>query len=84
MNVNPFCFQEFIQFILLRQENGGANELPTLTVLGQETANQPKMTTYETPISNLDFDVWICNHAICISVDLSIRVELSQNTGVQV
>ena len=33
-----------------------AEELPALTVMGQETANQRPVTTYETPISNLDFD----------------------------
>ena len=42
----------------------GAEELPALTVMGQETANQRPVTTYETPISNLDFDpCGTCNHA---------------------
>ena len=34
----------------------GAEELPALTVMGQGTANQRPVTTYETVISNLDFD----------------------------
>ena len=33
----------------------GAEELPALTVMGQETANQRPATTYESPISNLEF-----------------------------
>ena len=41
-------------------ENNGsrinADLLPSLTIVGQKTANQRPVTTYETPISNLDFD----------------------------
>ena len=33
-----------------------AEELPALSVMAQETANQRPVNTYETPISNLDFD----------------------------
>ena len=51
--------------ISFAQESGGNNELPALTVMGQETANQRPVTTYETPISNLDFDPrWIFNLVI--------------------
>ena len=41
--------------ISLEQIGYAADELPALTVMGQETANQRPVTTYETPISNLDF-----------------------------
>ena len=34
----------------------GTEQLPVLTVIGKETANQRPVSTYETPISNLDFD----------------------------
>ena len=69
------------------QENGGANELPTLTVLGQETANQRPVTTYETPISNLDFDPRVDMQSRNMAEaqgDLSIRGGTFENTGIQV
>jgi len=69
------------------QENGGTNELPTLTVLGQETANQRPVTTYETPISNLDFDPRVDMQSRNMAEaqgDLSIRGGTFENTGIQV
>ena len=49
-------FSYFTTTLSFAQESGGNDELPALTVMGQETANQRPVTTYETPISNLDFD----------------------------
>ena len=69
------------------QENGGTNELPTLTVSGQETANQRPVTTYETPISNLDFDPRVDMQSRNMAEaqgDLSIRGGTFENTGIQV
>ena len=69
------------------QEDGGTNELPTLTVLGQETANQRPVTTYETPISNLDFDPRVDMQSRNMAEaqgDLSIRGGTFENTGIQV
>ena len=69
------------------QEDRGANELPTLTVLGQETANQRPVTTYETPISNLDFDPRVDMQSRNMAEaqgDLSIRGGTFENTGIQV
>ena len=69
------------------QEDGGTNELPTLTVMGQETANQRPVTTYETPISNLDFDRRVDMQSRNMAEaqgDLSIRGGTFENTGIQV
>jgi len=68
------------------QENGGTNELPTLTVLGQETANQRPVTTYETPISNLDFDPRVDMQSRNMAEaqgDINIRGGIFEDTGVQ-
>ena len=67
------------------QEDGGTNELPTLTVMGQETANQRPVTTYETPISNLDFDPRVDMQSRNMAEaqgDLSIRGGTFENTGI--
>ena len=64
-----------------------AEELPTLTVMGQETANQRPVSTYETPISNLDFDPRVDMQSRNMAEaqgDLSIRGGTFENTGVQV
>ena len=68
------------------QENRDTNELPTLTVLGQETANQRPVTTYETPISNLDFDPRVdfqSRNMAEAQGDISIRGGTFENTGIQ-
>jgi len=65
----------------------GAEELPALTVMGQETANQRPVTTYETPISNLEFDPRVdmqVRNMTEAQGDLSIRGGTFENTGVQV
>ena len=71
------------------QENNQpiVESLPTLTVLGQETANQRPVTTYETPISNLDFDPRIDMQSRNMAEaqgDVSIRGGTFENTGVMV
>ena len=71
----------------LAQENEGTNELPMLTVMGQETANQRPVTTYETPISNLDFDPRVDMQSRNMAEaqgDLSIRGGTFENTGIKV
>ena len=68
------------------QESGGNNELPALTVMGQETANQRPVTTYETPISNLDFDPRVdfqSRNMAEAQGDISIRGGTFENTGIQ-
>jgi hypothetical protein len=55
--------------------------------LGQETANQRPVTTYETPISNLDFDPRVDMQSRNMAEaqgDLSIRGGTFENTGIQV
>ena len=55
--------------------------------MGQETANQRPVTTYETPISNLDFDPRVDMQSRNMAEaqgDLSIRGGTFENTGVQV
>ena len=65
----------------------GAEELPALTVMGQETANQRPVTTFETPLSNLDFDPRVdlqSRNMAEAQGDISIRGGTFENTGVQV
>ena len=62
------------------------SELPALTVMGQETANQRPVTTYETPISNLDFDPRVdfqSRNMAEAQGDISIRGGTFENTGVK-
>jgi len=62
-------------------------ELPALSVMAQETANQRPVNTYETPISNLDFDPRVDMQSRNMAEaqgDLSIRGGTFENTGVQV
>jgi vitamin B12 transporter len=64
-----------------------AEELPALTVMGQETANQRPVTTFETPLSNLDFDPRVdfqSRNMAEAQGDISIRGGTFENTGVQV
>ncbi len=63
------------------------DELPALTVKGQKTANQRPVTTYESPISNLDFDPRVDMQSRSMTEaqgDLSIRGGIFENTGIQV
>lgn len=62
-------------------------ELPALTVKGQKTANLRPVTTYESPISNLDFDPRVDMQSRNMAEaqgDLSIRGGIFENTGIQV
>ena len=64
-----------------------AEELPALSVMAQETANQRPATTYETPISNLEFDPRVdmqVRNMTEAQGDLTIRGGTFENTGVQV
>ena len=63
-----------------------AEELPALTVMGQETANQRPVTTFETPLSNLDFDPRVdfqSRNMAEAQGDISIRGGTFENTGVK-
>ena len=73
--------------ISLKQRGYAADELPALTVMGQETANQRPVTTYETPISNLDFDPRVDMQSRNMAEaqgDISIRGGTFENTGISV
>ena len=62
-------------------------ELPALTVQEQKTANTRPVTTYESPISNLDFDPRVDMQSRNMAEaqgDLSIRGGIFENTGIQV
>ena len=62
-------------------------ELPALSVKGQKTANLRPVTTYESPISNLDFDPRVDMQSRNMAEaqgDLSIRGGIFENTGIQV
>jgi hypothetical protein len=62
-------------------------ELPALTVKGQKTANLRPVSTYESPISNLDFDPRVDMQSRNMAEaqgDLSIRGGIFENTGIQV
>ena len=55
--------------------------------MGQETANQRPVTTYETPISNLDFDPRVDMQSRNMAEaqgDISIRGGTFENTGISV
>ena len=83
-----FVFLAYFIFnaVSFAKENRDTNELPTLTVLGQETANQRPVTTYETPISNLDFDPRVdfqSRNMAEAQGDISIRGGTFENTGIQ-
>ena len=61
-----------------------ADILPSLTVVGQKTANQRPVTTYETPISNLDFDPRVdfqSRNMAEAQGDVSIRGGIFEETG---
>ena len=80
-------FSFFTASLSFAQESGKTSELPALTVMGQETANQRPVTTYETPISNLDFDPRVDMQSRNMAEaqgDLSIRGGTFENTGISV
>ena len=91
-NVNPIYFISllFMPRHLVRPSFTNAyaaEELPALTVMGQETANQRPVTTFETPLSNLDFDPRVdlqSRNMAEAQGDISIRGGTFENTGVQV
>ncbi len=79
-------FSFFTASLSFAQESGKTSELPALTVMGQETANQRPVTTYETPISNLDFDPRVDMQSRNMAEaqgDLSIRGGTFENTGIK-
>ena len=60
--------------------------LPALTVQGQETANLRPATTFESPVSNLDFDPRIdfqSRNMAEAQGDVSIRGGIFEGTGIQ-
>ena len=80
-------FSFFTASLSFAQESGKTSELPALTVMGQETANQRPVTTYETPISNLDFDPrvdMISRNMVETQGDINIRGGIFEDTGIQV
>ena len=90
-DVNSFCvlayFSCFLSFLSFVQADDNTSELRALTVMGQETANQRPVTTYENPISNLDFDPRVDMQSRNMAEaqgDLSIRGGTFENTGIQV
>ena len=61
--------------------------LPTLVVAGQETANLRPVTTYETPVSNLEFNPRIdfqSRNMAEAQGDVTIRGGIFENTGFRV
>ena len=72
------------------QVNAGAEEitiLPTLVIRGQEKANLRPAMTYESPISNLDFDPRLdiqSRNMTEAQGDISIRGGIFENTGIRV
>ncbi|MFL2938595.1 MAG: TonB-dependent receptor plug domain-containing protein [Opitutales bacterium] len=63
-----------------------ADTLPTLSVFAQETANQRPVTTYESPISNLDFDPRVdmqSRNMVEAQGDLNVRGGIFEETGIQ-
>lgn len=60
--------------------------LPTLSVFAQETANKRPVTTYESPISNLDFDPRVdmqSRNMVETQGDLNVRGGIFEETGIQ-
>jgi hypothetical protein len=70
------------------QETSNSNLiLPTISVVGQNTANLRPVTTYESPISNLDFDPRVDMQSRNMAEaqgDVSIRGGIFENTGFRV
>ncbi len=62
-------------------------ELPPLIVEGEETANTRPVATYETPVSNLDFDPRVdlqSRNMAEAQGDISVRGGIFENTGIRV
>lgn len=79
----------FVSTSFAQKESNASNIsiLSSLTIMGKETANQRPVTTYESPISNLDFDPRVDMQSRNMAEaqgDLSIRGGTFENTGVQV
>lgn len=69
------------------QKLKGADTLPEFTVMEQKTANKRPVTTYESPISNLDFDPRVDMQSRNMAEaqgDVSIRGGTFENTGIRV
>ena len=67
------------------QTENPLEELPGLNVQEQKTANARPVTTYENPISNLDFDPRVDMQSRNMAEaqgDLSIRGGIFENTGI--
>ena len=72
---------------LLANQNPRTEALPAFKVLDQKTANTRPVTTYESPISNLDFDPRVDMQSRNMAEaqgDVSIRGGTFENTGIQV
>jgi vitamin B12 transporter len=85
-STNLAYFSCTVALLGLSLQTEGAEELPALTVMGQETANQRPVTTYETPISNLDFDPrvdMISRNMVETQGDINIRGGIFEDTGIQ-
>ena len=91
--LSPVSLMPFLVIASYGQSDGNqsdkevTNTLPTLSVFAQETANKRPVTTYESPISNLDFDPRVDMQSRNMAEaqgDLSIRGGTFENTGVQV
>ena len=70
-----------------KNKQQGVETLEEFSVMEQKTANQRPVTTYETPISNLDFDPRVDMQSRNMAEaqgDLSIRGGTFENTGIQV
>jgi len=69
------------------EEDSSSFALPTLVINGQETANLLPVSTYESPISNLQFNPRVDMQARNMAEaqgDVSIRGGIFENTGFQV
>ena len=80
-------FYFLTKFLSFGQESVDNEELPALMVIGHETANQRPVNTYESPISNFDFDPRVDMQSRNMAEaqgDLSIRGGTFENTAIQV
>ena len=76
-----------ISHSLLGNQSKHREVLPAFKVLEQKTANKRPVTTFETPISNLDFDPRVDMQSRNMAEaqgDISIRGGTFENTGIQV
>lgn len=81
-------FRQLALVILpLLVEAGGTQTLPTLYIDGQQTANSLPATTYESPVSNLEFEPRVdlqSRNMAEAQGDVTIRGGIFENTGFRV